>query len=215
MPDKPSCRLCETRPPRRFCPALQSEICSPCCGAEREQTVDCPLDCEYLREAREHEKVPEVDARKMPHPEIELSSRFMEENQPLAIITGRLLLAAALEVPGIVDFDLRDALDGLVRTFKTAESGLIYESRPTNVLAAAVQERFQAELTSFRDRVAQQSGLHSVRDRDILGVMVFWQRMEFQRNNGRRRGRAFMESLFALLPPPGDEDAGPKIVSAG
>jgi len=56
------CAICQTRRPRRFCPGVRGEICSLCCGAEREVTVDCPLDCEFLREARRHEKAPEPNA---------------------------------------------------------------------------------------------------------------------------------------------------------
>src|ERR1035441_6424798 len=52
------CSICQTRRSRRFCPGVRGEICSLCCGEEREVTVDCPLDCEFLREGRRHEKAP-------------------------------------------------------------------------------------------------------------------------------------------------------------
>lgn len=204
MSDRTLCRLCEKKPPRRFCPALTAEICAPCCGVEREQSIDCPLDCDHLREARKHEKLPEFDASTLPHGDIELTDAFLERHQDLAIITGRILLMGAMETQGIVDSDMRDALDSLVRTYKTADSGLVYESRAANTYAAAVQQRFQGEVQRFREIVAQQSGTHAIRDKDLLGILVFWQRMELQRSNGRRKGRAFIESLFSLLPPPGE-----------
>jgi len=146
-----------------------------------------------------------VDPKTLPHPEIELTDAFLKAQQPLAIVAGRLLLVAALETPGAVDLDMRDALDALTRTYKTADSGLVYESRPANGIAAAVADRFQREVQQFREHMAQQSGAHTVRDKDLLGVLVFWQRMEWQRNNGRRKGRAFVESLFSLLPPPPEQ----------
>lgn len=203
--ERVNCHLCESRPPRRACPALGRDICAPCCGQEREVTVDCPLECEFLRDAREHEKLPPVDAKNLPNPDIELTDQFLQQQQPLAIVTGRLLLVAAMETPGAVDLDMRDAFDALTRTYRTADTGLVYESRPTNGIAAAVVDRFQQEVRQFREHVAQSTGAHTVRDKDLLGVLVFWQRMEWQRNNGRRKGRAFIESLFALLPPPQEE----------
>jgi hypothetical protein len=206
MPEKTLCQLCEQKPPRRHCPGLNGEICAKCCGEEREQSVDCPLDCDYLREARRHERAPEVDPKSFPNPDIELSDKFMREHQPLMVIIGRLLLVSALETPGAVDYDLRETLDSLVKTYRTLESGLVYESRPANMIAAAVQGRFQQEVAQFRERVAQQTGAHTVRDKDLLGVLVFWQRMEWQTNNGRRKGRAFFESLYSLLPPPGGDE---------
>lgn len=208
MSTKRLCHLCDLRPARRLCPALGEEICGVCCGTNREQTIDCPLECEYLRDARRHEKLPPFDPKNLPNAEIELTDRFLEEHRELAIILGRLLLIAAVETPGAVDFDMRDALEALVATGKTADAGLIYETRPANAIAARVAERFTGELQRFRDEVAKRSGAPALRNKDILGVLIFWQRMEYQRSNGRRKGRAFIESLYALLPPPPEEKPG-------
>lgn len=202
MSEKTICQLCEIRPPRRHCPALHDEICSLCCGTEREETIDCPFDCDYLREARRHEKLDPIDPKTAPFPEIELSDRFMQQQQELAIVAGRLLLISIMNTPGAVDTDVREALDAIVKTLKTAESGLVYETRPANTIAAAVQDRFQQEITQFREMVAQRTGAHTVTDKELLGVLVFWARMEWQRNNGRRKSRAFIESLFAVMPSP-------------
>ena len=38
------------------------------------------------------------------------------------------------------------------------------------------------------------------RDADVLGLLVFLQRLELDRNNGRRRGRAFLDALREFLP---------------
>ena len=51
-----SCAICEKRKAKRFCPAVHGRICPQCCGEQREVTLDCPSDCPYLRQAREHEK---------------------------------------------------------------------------------------------------------------------------------------------------------------
>ena len=46
------------------------------------------------------------------------------------------------------------------------------------------------------------------RDADVFGLLVFLQRVEFDRNNGRRRGRAFVDSLRAFYAgPPAPEPA--------
>src|ERR1700688_4378013 len=51
-----SCAICEKRKEKRFCPAIHGRICPQCCGEQREVTLDCPRDCVYLQQAREHEK---------------------------------------------------------------------------------------------------------------------------------------------------------------
>lgn len=84
------------------------------------------------------------------------------------------------------------------------------------MIAAAVQDRFQQELTQFRQMVAERQNGITIPDKELLGVLAFWQRMEYQRNNGRRKGRAFIESLYAIMPPPEEtEAASGGIVTAG
>jgi len=189
------CKLCETRPVRRFCPGARGDICAVCCGTERENTIDCPFDCEFLREARRREKRNDLDAATMPNREIEVTEDFVSAQSPLILAAARFLLAGAVETPGAIDYDVREALGALIRTYRTLESGLVYETRPANPIAGAVQARFQREMDQLREQVAKQTGLHSIRDKDVLGVLAFWERMELQINNGRRRGRAFIDSL--------------------
>jgi hypothetical protein len=217
MGEKNLCHLCQRRAARRYCPALERNICSVCCGTEREQSIGCPLDCEYLRDARYHERLPELDPKTLPNPEIELTDHFMDEHQDLIIVLGRLLFVAAMETQGVVDSDMREALASLVTTYRTANSGLIYQARPDNAIAAAVVARFNQELDQFREDIAQRSPAHAILDKDLLGVLVFWQRLEYQRSNGRRKGCAFIESLYAVLPPPKEEppDETGGIVTAG
>ena len=51
-----ACAICNERKEKRFCPAMHAKICAQCCGEQREVTLDCPSDCPYLQQAREHEK---------------------------------------------------------------------------------------------------------------------------------------------------------------
>ena len=52
-----ACALCKTRREKRHCPGIQGDICTVCCGTQREESIDCPMDCEHLRAARLHENV--------------------------------------------------------------------------------------------------------------------------------------------------------------
>ena len=106
------------------------------------------------------------------------------------------LMRAALEIPNVVDADLKDALTSLVKTYRTLQSGLIYESRPDNMLAAAICERMRLAVEELRRIAAEKSGSQTVRDADVLGVFAFLQRLEIQHNNGRRLGRAFLDFLL-------------------
>jgi hypothetical protein len=87
---------------------------------------------------------------------------------------------------------------------------LIYESKPQNPYAAGVQEALKAGIEDLRKRIAEEAGLQvsaGLRDKDLLGVLVFLQRLEIQHNNGRRKGRAFLDFLRSYFPsaPPQPE----------
>jgi len=195
-----TCELCKTRKPRRLCPAVRGEICSICCGGSREVTLDCPLDCRYLQEAHAHERVAEPDPEKFPNPDVEITERFAESTAPLFNFFGLALVKAGLSVPGTTDNDLREALDAMVRTYRTLESGLGYESRPANPVAAAVQQKLSAELETARQQLRERVGMEPLRDADVLGVLVMFQRVEYGRNNGRPRSRAFLDFLHHEFP---------------
>jgi hypothetical protein len=193
-----ACAICETRRPRRFCPGVRGDICSICCGAEREVTVNCPFECEYLQEARLHDRPAALDPKDLPNQDIRITDRFVQEHEDLLTVTGGSLVSAALDTPGAVDYDVREALDALVRTFRTLQSGVYYETIPPNPLAANIYRLVQGGVAEFRQREQQQLGVSRTRDADVLGVLVFLQRVELDRNNGRPRGRAFLDSLRAF-----------------
>jgi len=135
------CELCEKRRARRYCPGVRGDICPRCCGEEREISIDCPLECEFLQEARRHEKPPEVDPDEIPNKDIEVTKQFLHRNEHLVNHIGRALVTAALTTPGVVDSDVREALQAMIRTYLTLESGLIYETHTNNPYAGAIQQR--------------------------------------------------------------------------
>src|SRR5262245_48765052 len=138
-----ACVICETRRPKRFCPGVRGDICAICCGTEREVTVDCPLDCEYLIESRRHDKAVELTGADLPNRDIEVSEGFLRDNEVLLVYLCGGLLKAAMETPGVVDYDVREALESLIRTYRTLQSGVYYESRPANPMALAVYDAIQ------------------------------------------------------------------------
>lgn len=197
-----ACALCQVRRPKRSCPGVHGEICSICCGQEREVSIACPLDCEYLLDARRHDKPLPLDVANLPHKEIQVTERFLADNEELLVFLGGVLGTAALETPGVADFDMRAALDGLIRTHLTLQSGVYYETRPENALANRIYSAVQEGLAEFRQREQERTGLPKTRDADVLGILVFFSRLELDRNNGRPKGRAFIGLLRAFYTAP-------------
>jgi len=82
-----SCAICETRKEKRFCPALHDRICPQCCGEAREVTLDCPSDCVYLQQARQHERSLQLEQLETGalFPAIEVAKQFVYEHEHLLI----------------------------------------------------------------------------------------------------------------------------------
>jgi hypothetical protein len=158
-------------------------------------TVDCPLDCEFLLEARKHDRVEPFNPEVLPNSDIHLTRKFLQDNYDLQIYLIRTLVAAALGTPAAVDLDVRDALESLIRTYRTLHSGVYYESVPQNLLAANVYRTVQHGIAQFRLEEPKRLGISKTRDVDVLALLVYLQRVELDRNNGRRRGRAFLGAL--------------------
>jgi hypothetical protein len=152
-------------------------------------------------EARIREKEPEIDPKQMPHPEVKIDESFLQRNETLLGFLAASLAKTALEQDNAIDIDVREALEGLVRTYRTRQSGLFYESRPDNPIAARIQSRVQELIREVEEEDLRQSSSARLKDSDILGVLVFFQRIEMQKNNRRRKSRAFIDFLHEFLPP--------------
>lgn len=172
--------------------------------------MNCPLDCEYLQDSRRHEKAVLSQKDKPPDQDIRVSDNFLRDHEGLLVSLGGILAQAALETEGVVDLDMRDCLMALVRTYRTLQSGVYYESRPENALAARVFRTVQERLQEFRTEEERQLGMPKTRDADILQSLVFFERVEFERNNGRPRGRAFIDLLLQFVRPPERPDGRPE-----
>jgi hypothetical protein len=208
-----ACAICEVRKPKRYCPAVRGEICAICCGTEREVSLHCPLDCPFLQDARRHDKVPPVDPDRFPNQDIRVTDEFLHENEELLVYFGRHLMEAALDTPDAVDNDVREALEALIRTYRTLESGVYYETRPQNPLAGAIYVHLQNAVDELRRMETENRGVPQTRDKQILGLLVFLQRLELDRNNGRRLGRAFIDFLGDFFIPERDgERPAPSLI---
>lgn len=165
-------------------------------------TVNCPFECPYLAEARKHERPLPLAEDQIPNRDIRVTEAFLEEHEPLISAVGKTLVYAGLTTPGAVDFDIREALSALIRTYRTLASGLHYESVPSNPVSAGIFRTLQSGIADFQKEERDSLGMQRTRDSDVLGVLVFFERLELDRNNGRRRGRAFLDLLRELYPPP-------------
>jgi hypothetical protein len=198
-----SCAICEIRKEKRFCPAVHGKICAQCCGEQREVTLDCPSDCPYLIQAREHEKPRPVDQinPSVLFLQIEVSDQFMYEREHLLMGLTFALAKAAHADRATNDRDLIAALSALVTGYeRRINSGLHYDQPlPSDPQRRAATE-IENMVKEYREAEQKHMGYSSLRDSDILKALVFLVRLAYGRTSGRPKSRAFVEFLFAQFP---------------
>ncbi len=198
-----SCAICEIRKEKRICPAVHGRICPQCCGEQREVTLDCPGDCPYLRQAREHEKprrAEEFDSASL-FLHIEISEQFTYEREHLLMGLSYALNKAAQADRSLNDRDLIAALSAMCTSYeRLVNSGLHYEQRLTSTAQHAVAAQVELMLKEFREVEQKQLGYSTLRDSDVLKALVFLVRLGQGRSSGRPKSRAFIDFLLAQFP---------------
>jgi hypothetical protein len=218
-----SCAICEERKEKRFCPAVHGKICPQCCGEQREVTLDCPSDCPYLQQAREHAKAHRAKAqnerpgerdREALFPEVEIPEQFLYEREELILGLSFALAKSARADRALTDRDLIAAVSSLAKSYQTlVNSSLIYEPQTANVAHQAIARDIAREVETmvreFREAEQQHIGHTRLRDSDVLKALVFLVRMGLGRTSGRPKSRAFVDFLFAQFPEKHSAIAGP------
>ncbi len=198
-----SCAICEIRKEKRFCPAVHGRICPQCCGEQREVTLDCPLDCPYLRQAHEHEKprsADQVDPAGL-FLQIEVPDQFLYEKEHLLMGLTYALAKAARADRRLHDHDLIAALSVLAAGYeRRVNSGLHYEQPLTNESQRGAAAELENMVKEYREAEQEHTGHSSLRDSDVLKALVFLLRLGHGRTSGLPKSRAFVEFLFAQFP---------------
>jgi hypothetical protein len=196
-----NCTICEKRKAARYCPAKGEKICAVCCGTEREVTISCPPDCAYLVAAHRYE-----DEHKRALLE---DTPFLDERIPQDILHTHQQLMTALAFqtakfasnePATADPDVTASLAALAATYKTLQSGLLYEKVPDIPVERDLYLTLSQFLTEIKQKAAESGNSAALKDTAIFQVIVFLYRMGLLRSNGRPRSRRFIEFLRGQFP---------------
>lgn len=194
------CVLCQQRSAKRNCPGVRGYICALCCGKEREVSIECPFECVHLQEAHRYELERAERPAEVAHASHDVPDAFVQEKEPFIGAMSVALLRTALESPGVVDADVRVALDALIRTYETLASGLFYETLPEGPWQVSLYRELQQFVETWREEESRRAGMVVVRDGDVLRSLVFLRRLAQAHDNRRPRGKAFLSFLRRVFP---------------
>jgi hypothetical protein len=215
-----TCVICEIRKEKRFCPAVHGRICPQCCGEQREVTLDCPLDCPYLQQAREHEKprpADQIDPSAL-FLHIEVSDQFMYEKEHLLMGLTYALAKSTRADRSLHDQDVIASLSMLAKAYeRRVTSGLHYEQPLSSESQRQVVLEVETMIKEYREAEQKHIGYSTLKDSEVLKAVVFLLRLAHGRTSGRPKSRAFVEFLFAQFPEKESavvtpQDAGSRII---
>ncbi|HMH80717.1 MAG TPA: hypothetical protein VK514_10875, partial [Candidatus Acidoferrum sp.] len=108
--------------------------------------------------------------------------------------------------------DVLAAVAALAGTYKTLQSGLLYEKVPE----IPMERDLYLALTKFLDEIKKEAiekgNSAAVKDSSVFHVAVFLYRMGSLRSNGRPRSRRFIEFLCGQFPQSQPKPEEPRIV---
>lgn len=140
----PRCSLCTARRASRRCPALSQDICPRCCGTRRGRDIACTADCPHLAAAREQveqRSVTFADLRRVREIDPEFAGDF--EHGILGIRETRFR--------DLKDREVKEAVENLMKTVRTGESGLLYEYRSPNPRIQIIADALKAVIDRYRE----------------------------------------------------------------
>jgi len=166
-------------------------------------TLDCPSDCPYLVQAREHERpraADQIDPAGL-FLQIEVSDQFMYEKEHLLMGLTYALAKASRADRGLHDQDLIAVLSVLAKSYeRRVNSGLHYEQPLTSDSQRRAANEVETMVKEYRDAEQKHTGYSTLRDSEVLKALVFLVRLAHGRTSGRPKSRAFVEFLFAQFP---------------
>ena len=196
-----ACPICDKRKAARFCPAKGEQICTVCCGTEREVTITCPVDCAHLLAAHRYE---DEHPRHLP-----ADTPLLDEKVPSQIIhthqhiMGAMAFSIAkfcVSQAAITDAEVLAAIQALAETYKTLRTGIYYEKPPEAPLPRQLYAAVAASINEVKERQTERAGFSALKDSDIFYLLVFLYRMGLLRGNGRPRSRRYIEFLRSQFP---------------
>jgi hypothetical protein len=139
------CILCASRRGTRPCPALKTDICTICCGTKRRRTVDCPEDCQFLKQGRRYQEQRAGDTEPLKRVR-ELDAEYVNA------LDQSILEVRNNRFRDLLDREVKEALENVLKTVETAEKGLLYEYRSPDPRIQILADSVKRVADEYRDK---------------------------------------------------------------
>jgi hypothetical protein len=105
------CVTCGERKGNRFCQAVNSNICSLCCGSKRQKEIQCAPSCDYLKKGAEYQLDRDITRRVSSDLHAESEDMFqMKEVIPFVMSLERFFVDEFYRDRGVNDDHIHECL---------------------------------------------------------------------------------------------------------
>jgi hypothetical protein len=143
----------------------------------------------------------QVDWSKVPFADVRIPFEFAQSHSMLLAALISSISEYARDHRQVVDTDAIAALQALAETYRTLSSGLYYEKPPDYLYRRELYHVMKAALEEFKQGESQRLGLATTRNGEIRDALIFLAQLGATRENGRPKGRAFLDLIRTQLAP--------------
>jgi hypothetical protein len=202
------CPLCGSRRGKRRCPAKRADICAICCGEKRVVEIDCPQDCQWLRDGQANELRREwTEYLRAQAPEkARLWMSVMDGWLPVVDAVEQSVADAARSIRDLSDEETAEALAGVLKGYSAEANGILYRPSSTSPRVEAVSRDLHEGVEALRASV-RKDGRGELPHKAILdSLQAVLDRVEFHRD--RPASRSFVAHLRRVRAGAHAPDAG-------
>jgi hypothetical protein len=143
----------------------------------------------------------QVDWSKIPFAEVRIPFEFAQSHNILLTALLSSIWEYARDHRQVVDADALAALQALAETYRTLSSGLYYEKPPDYLYRRELYQALKTALEEFKQAESQRLGLGTTRNGEIRDALIFLAQFGAIHENGRPKGRAFLDWIRTQLGP--------------
>jgi hypothetical protein len=143
----------------------------------------------------------QVDWSKVPFADARIPFEFAQSHTRLLAALISSIWEHARDHRQVVDTDAIAALQALAETYRTLSSGLYYEKPPDYLHRRELYHVLKAALQEFKQDETQRHGLTTTRDSEIRDALIFLTQLGAIHENGRPKGRAFLDLIRTQVAP--------------
>jgi hypothetical protein len=169
------CVVCGKVKGKRFCPAKNGQICPTCCGEKRVLEIACPEDCQYLSSGMSYQLMKKRVGALQNEEDPLLRRQYYDVHSNYPDILAGLeeaIIRFAQGLRSLRDRQVQDSVTLLIKTYKTEQSGLIYEHTSSDPIVNSLARDLKTFLEEHRKLDQDQRFLKTGEIVDCLEVLL-------------------------------------------